>query len=60
MYIGAALSIVGFIYLIAVIYKILFTDTAVPGWLPAAAASLVFSGVMLIMTGILVNIRQDI
>lgn len=53
MYLGAAASIAGFIYLTVVICKILFTDIAVPGWSPAVAASLAFSGVMLIMTGIL-------
>lgn len=53
VYLGTAVSIAGFIYLTTVIYEILFTDTAVPGWSLAAAASLVFSGLVLIMTGIL-------
>ncbi|MGE5613476.1 MAG: glycosyltransferase [Bacillota bacterium] len=53
MYLGAAASIAGFIYLAAIIYELLFTDTLVPGWSLALAASLVFSGFMLIMTGIL-------
>ncbi|MGI6668479.1 MAG: glycosyltransferase family 2 protein [Acetivibrionales bacterium] len=53
MYLGIAALIAGFISLAAIIYEILFTDKAVPGWSPAVAASLVFSGAMLIMTGIL-------
>jgi glycosyltransferase involved in cell wall biosynthesis len=53
IYLGASASIIGIIYLAAIIYEILFTDKAVPGWTLAVAASLVFSGIMLIMTGIL-------
>jgi dolichol-phosphate mannosyltransferase len=50
---GFFLSGGGFIYLMAVLYQRLFTETTVPGWTSLIVISLFFHGITLILLGIL-------
>ncbi|TXK82630.1 glycosyltransferase family 2 protein [Paenibacillus sp. N3.4] len=51
-YLGGALSVSGFAYLLVVLYLKLFTDTAVAGWNAIAIIQLFFSGFILIILGV--------
>lgn len=51
-YSGALLSVAGFIYMLVVLYLKLFTDQAVAGWTSLMIIQLIFSGVVLIILGI--------
>ena len=52
-YMGAIISLFSFIYLLAVIYQRLFTQTTVTGWASSLAVSLFFNGIILIILGIM-------
>ncbi len=48
---GCALSAVGFLYLLRVMYLALWTHTLVPGWASVVALQCVFSGMILLALG---------
>ncbi|MYL18820.1 glycosyltransferase [Halobacillus litoralis] len=50
---GAMVSMIGFLYMIYVIYQRLFTDAAVPGWSSVIVIQLFFFGFVLLMLGII-------
>ena len=52
-YIGLFLSVVGFLYLLVVLFQKLFTDTALTGWASIMAVTLVFHGITLVILGII-------
>ena len=52
-YVGVTVSLVGFSYLMVVIYQKLFTNTTVTGWASMMAVNLFFNGVVLLMLGII-------
>ncbi len=52
-YVGVAVSLGGFAYLMVVLYLKLFTDRTVTGWASMMAVSLFFNGVVLMMLGII-------
>ena len=52
-YIGLFLSVIGFIYLLVVLFQKLFTDTALTGWASIMAVTLVFHGITLVILGII-------
>jgi glycosyltransferase involved in cell wall biosynthesis len=52
-YIGLFLSVIGFLYLLIVLYQKLFTDTAQTGWASLMAVTLVFHGITLVILGII-------
>ena len=52
-YVGFALSLVSFVYIIVVICQRLFTQQVQPGWASLMAIILFFNGIILIMLGIL-------
>jgi glycosyltransferase involved in cell wall biosynthesis len=52
-YIGAAISAIGFLYLLVVIFQKLFTDTTVQGWASLIAITLFFNGIILLILGII-------
>jgi len=49
--VGCFLSLIGFVYLLRVLYLALFTTTLVPGWASVVAMQCVFSGVILLALG---------
>ncbi|NLC43154.1 MAG: glycosyltransferase family 2 protein [Clostridiales bacterium] len=51
-YIGLFLSVIGFLYLLVVLFQRLFTDTALTGWASLMAVTLVFHGITLVILGI--------
>ena len=51
-YVGTVISIFSFIYLLAVIWQRIFTDSTITGWASSIAVSLFFNGVILIILGI--------
>ncbi|MYL31241.1 glycosyltransferase [Halobacillus halophilus] len=50
---GAMVSMIGFLYMIYVIYQRLFTEAAVPGWSSVIVIQLFFFGFVLLMLGII-------
>lgn len=52
-YTGTTLSFLSFIYLLAVLYQRLFTNTTITGWASTLAVSLFFNGIVLIILGII-------
>ncbi|WP_036646150.1 glycosyltransferase family 2 protein [Paenibacillus pini] len=50
---GMIISIVGFVYLVFVLFERLFTDAALPGWSSLIAFQLFFGGCMLMFMGII-------
>lgn len=52
-YLGFALSIGGFLYLLVVLYQRLFTDTTETGWTTIVALNLLFNGIILILLGVI-------
>ncbi|MEK3883097.1 glycosyltransferase family 2 protein [Paenibacillus sp. PL2-23] len=52
-YLGFALSVGGFAYLLIVISQRLFTDTTVEGWTTIVALNLLFNGIILILLGVI-------
>jgi dolichol-phosphate mannosyltransferase len=52
-YVGFAVSLASFLYLLVVLYLRLFTTTTVTGWASTMAVSLFFNGVVLMMLGII-------
>jgi len=52
-YLGAALSIIGFIYMLVVLYQKLFTTTTITGWSSIIVIQLFFSGIILMMLGVI-------
>jgi glycosyltransferase involved in cell wall biosynthesis len=52
-YVGFALSLVSFVYLIVVVCQRLFTQQTQPGWASLMGIILFFNGIILIMLGIL-------
>ncbi|ENH96261.1 glycosyltransferase [Gracilibacillus halophilus YIM-C55.5] len=52
-YLGILLSIVGFLYMLVVIYQRLFTDTTITGWSSVIVIQLFFFGIVLSILGIL-------
>jgi dolichol-phosphate mannosyltransferase len=52
-YVGAAVSLLSFIYLLVVVFMKLFTDQTITGWASVMAVSLFFNGVVLMMLGII-------
>jgi len=52
-YVGFALSLISFVYLLVVLYQRLFTQQFQPGWASLMAIILFFNGIILIMLGIL-------
>ncbi|HYR03116.1 MAG TPA: glycosyltransferase family 2 protein [Syntrophobacteria bacterium] len=52
-YVGVTVSLVGFGYLMVVIYQKLFTNQTVTGWASMMAVSLFFNGVVLMILGII-------
>ncbi|MEW4282918.1 glycosyltransferase family 2 protein [Priestia koreensis] len=51
-YTGSLLSLAGFIYMFIVLYQKLFTDSTVEGWASLIVIQLFFSGIVLILLGI--------
>ena len=52
-YVGFALSLISFVYILVVLYQRLFTQQVQPGWASLMAIILFFNGIILIMLGIL-------
>ncbi len=52
-YLGAALSVASFIYLLVILYLKLFTDQTVSGWASSMCVTLILNGVILIILGIM-------
>lgn len=52
-YLGMAVSVVSFVYLIIVIVQKLFTDSTQTGWASTVAILLFFNGIMLMLMGII-------
>ncbi|TRZ37191.1 glycosyltransferase [Niallia circulans] len=52
-YLGASLSVIGFIYMLIVLYQKLFTTTTVTGWSSIIVIQLFFSGITLMMLGVI-------
>lgn len=52
-YVGAILSVGGFIYMLTVIGSAIFTDSTIKGWPSIVSIMLMFNGFILIMLGIL-------
>ncbi|WP_036718462.1 glycosyltransferase family 2 protein [Paenibacillus harenae] len=52
-YIGFALSITSFLYLLIVIFQKLFTGSTVAGWASIVAVNLLFNGIILILLGLI-------
>jgi polyisoprenyl-phosphate glycosyltransferase len=52
-YLGAALSVLSFIYLFVVLYEKFFTNRTVQGWTSILAVNLFFNGIVLIMLGVI-------
>lgn len=52
-YVGAILSVGGFIYMLTVIVSAIFTDSTIKGWPSIVSIMLMFNGFILIMLGIL-------
>jgi len=53
IYLGMAVSVGSFIYLIIVIFQKLFTDSTQTGWASTVAILLFFNGIMLMLMGII-------
>lgn len=51
--VGVVLSIIGFLYLVVVLYLKLFTNSTVPGWASILAVNLLFNGVILGTLGVI-------
>lgn len=51
-YLGVALSSIGFIYMLVVLYQKLFTKTTITGWSSIIVIQLFFSGIILMMLGV--------
>jgi len=51
MFLGVFISIIGFIYLVVVLYMALFTEKTVAGWASLAVMLLFFNGIILIILG---------
>ncbi|MCM3217193.1 glycosyltransferase family 2 protein [Niallia taxi] len=52
-YLGAFLSVIGFVYMLIVLYQKLFTTTTVTGWSSIIVIQLFFSGITLMMLGVI-------
>ncbi|EUJ44329.1 glycosyltransferase YkcC [Listeria riparia FSL S10-1204] len=52
-YAGVALSIIGFIYMLVVLFQTIFTATTVNGWSSIIIIQLLFSGFVLIILGMI-------
>ncbi|HHW00873.1 MAG TPA: glycosyltransferase [Clostridiaceae bacterium] len=52
-YLGFFISLSSFIYFVVIIYRMLFTDNMVPGWIILAVIVLFVNGVILLMLGTL-------
>lgn len=52
-YAGVTLSGIGFIYLLVVMYLKLFTDSTITGWSSLIVIQLFFSGIILIILGMI-------
>lgn len=52
-YIGFAVSLFSFIYLIYIVFEHLFTDNTVPGWTSLIGISLLFNGIILLLLGVI-------
>ena len=52
-YLGFALSLGSFLYLLIVIFQRLFTKTTVEGWTTIVALNLLFNGIILILLGVI-------
>ncbi len=52
-YLGASLSVIGFVYMLIVLYQKLFTSTTVTGWSSIIVIQLFFSGITLMMLGVI-------
>ncbi|MQR86249.1 glycosyltransferase [Bacillus megaterium] len=52
-YAGVTLSGIGFIYLLVVVYLKLFTDSTITGWSSLIVIQLLFSGIILIILGMI-------
>lgn len=52
-YIGFALSVTSFLYLIVVIFQRLFTGSTIAGWASIVAVNLFFNGIILMLLGII-------
>ncbi|MCT2347256.1 glycosyltransferase family 2 protein [Niallia taxi] len=52
-YLGASLSLIGFVYMLIVLYQKLFTTTTVTGWSSIIVIQLFFSGITLMMLGVI-------
>ncbi|WP_374707021.1 glycosyltransferase family 2 protein [Paenibacillus sp. J31TS4] len=52
-YLGFALSLFSFVFLLVVLYQRLFTNMTVPGWTSLLASNLLFNGIVLILLGII-------
>ncbi|MUT67656.1 glycosyltransferase family 2 protein [Paenibacillus sp. NEAU-GSW1] len=52
-YIGFALSISSFVYLMVVLVEKLFTNATQPGWTSIVATNLLFNGIILILLGLI-------
>ncbi|MDN4524626.1 glycosyltransferase family 2 protein [Fictibacillus fluitans] len=50
---GMALSIVGFVYMLAVLFQTFFTETTVPGWSSLVVIQLLFGGFVLMILGMM-------
>ncbi|WP_028403219.1 glycosyltransferase family 2 protein [Ectobacillus panaciterrae] len=52
-YTGGLLSLAGFIYMLVVLYLKLFTDSTVTGWASIIIIQLLFSGIVLLLLGVI-------
>lgn len=52
-YVGFAISLGGFIYLLVVIWQRLFTETTESGWASIIAINLIFNGIILMILGVI-------
>ena len=52
-YVGFAISLISFIYLLVVLYQRLFTETTTTGWASIVAINLLFNGIILLLLGVI-------
>ncbi|MBD2871536.1 glycosyltransferase family 2 protein [Paenibacillus arenilitoris] len=52
-YVGFALSLTSFLYLVIVVFQKLFTGSTVPGWASIVAVNLLFNGIILMLLGLI-------
>lgn len=53
IYLGFATALIGFIYILIIIYDKIFTNTSIEGWTSLMAVSIFYNGIILVILGII-------